>query len=157
LAKRFGGFDRIPLDSEEYVRYLIGDVDLTAQLAGRLRTSDYVRREHRVAAVAAQISLNGFRVDEEELARRVTANREDRAARLEALAARYGLPTTKKDGKPSKSPQATAEGKAAIAQAFADLGVTLPPTPNGEPGFGKVALAQVVEDHYRPRGRPGAG
>lgn len=146
LAKEFGGFDRIPLDHAGYVKYLVGDVDLVARLARELKTSDYIRREHRVAAIAAQMRINGFRVDEAELATRVAANRAERARRLGDLAERYGLPTTKKDGKPSKSPHATAEGKAAIAQAFADLGVTLPPTPNGEPGFGKVALAQVAED-----------
>jgi DNA polymerase-1 len=147
LAKEHGGYDQIPLDDERYARYLVGDVDLTARLADQLRTNPYVRREHRVAAIAAQIRLSGFRVDVPELERRVAANRDARAGHLEALAARYGLPTTKKDGKPSRSPHATAEGKAAIVQAFTDLGVELPKTEKGAPSFGKPALARVAEHH----------
>jgi P4 family phage/plasmid primase-like protien len=147
LAKEHGGYDQIPLDDERYARYLVGDVDLTARLAGQLRTNPYVRREHRVAAIAAQIRLSGFRVDVPELECRVVANRDARAKHLEQLAARYGLPTTKKDGKPSRSPHATAEGKAAIVQAFTDLGVELPKTEKGAPSFGKLALARVAEQH----------
>lgn len=152
LAKQWGGYDQIPLDHAGYVQYLVGDVDLTARLAMNLRDdprfrTSYVRREHRIAAIAGQMRLNGFRIDEPELARRVQANREDRAARLADLAARYGLPTVKADGKPSKSPHATREGKAAIVAAFTDLGVTLPPTQSGQPGFGKAALDQVTEEH----------
>lgn len=146
LAREFGGYDRIPVDHAGYVRYLVGDVDLTARLARELKTSPYVRREHRVAALAATIRLNGFRVDVPELSRRVQANRDARAEHLAALADRYGLPTTKADGKPSKSPHTTKEGKAAVLAAFTDLGVELPLTENGSPSFGKGALAKVAED-----------
>ncbi len=146
LAKEHGGFDRIPLDDERYVRYLVGDVDLTARLAQKLHTNPYIRREHHIAAIAARIRMNGFRVDVPELERRVDANREARARHLADLTARYGLPSTKKDGKPSASPHATADGKAAIVRAFTDLGVTLPATECGRPSFGKDALARVAED-----------
>ena len=147
LAKEHGGFDRIPLDDERYVRYLVGDVDLTGRLGKQLRTNAYIRREHHVAAIAARIRMNGFRVDVAELERRVTANRKARAGHLAGLTARYGLPACKKDGTESKSPHATAEGKAAIVRAFTDLGVPLPDTDNGNPSFGKQALAQVAEQY----------
>jgi hypothetical protein len=147
LTKEFGGFDRIPTDDRRYVEYLVGDVDLTARLAKVLKTSPYVRREHVVAAIAAQIRINGFRVDVDELNRRIAANQQARRTHLAALTLKYGLPTTKADGKESKSPHATKEGKTAIVQAFTDLGVTLPNTENGQPSFGKVALAQVTENH----------
>ncbi|WP_052720205.1 DNA polymerase [Actinoplanes rectilineatus] len=144
LARQHGGFDRIPLDDERYVRYLAGDVDLTARLGRQLRTGPYLRREHHVAAVAARIRMNGFRVDVPELERRVAANRAVRAGHLADLSARYGLPAARKGGGVSKSPHATAEGKAAIVRAFADLGVRLPVTENGQPSFGKDALAEVA-------------
>lgn len=147
LAKEFGGFDRIPVDDERYVTYLVGDVDLTARLARELTTNDYLRREHRVAAIAARIRMNGFRVDVPELERRVAAGRARRAELIQRLTEQYHLPTTKKDGKPCASPHATAEGKAAIVRAFTDLGVELPSTPKGNPSFGKVALEQVAETH----------
>jgi DNA polymerase-1 len=145
LAKEHGGFERIPLDDERYVRYLIGDVDLTARLACQLETNAYIQREHRIAAIAARIRMNGFRVDVPGLERRVAANRQARARHLADLSERYGLPTRRKDGSVSASPHATAEGKAAIVQAFTDLGVTLPATDNGNPSFGKDALAQVAD------------
>lgn len=142
MSAMFGGFDRIPVDHADYIGYLAGDVDLTARLAGRLTWNPYIRREHRIAAIAAQISLNGFRVDQPELDRRVQANRAERDRRLADLVARYRLPAGT-----SKSPHQTKEGKASIVAAFAELGVTLPPTPTGDPGFGKKALEQVVEEH----------
>lgn len=142
MSAVFGGFDSIPTDHADYITYLTGDVDLTARLAGKLAWNDYIRREHRIAAIAAQISLNGFRVDTAELDRRVQANRAERQRRLADLVARYRLPVGT-----SKSPHQTKQGKAAIAAAFAELGVSLPPTPTGQPGFGKKALEQVVEDH----------
>jgi DNA polymerase-1 len=151
LAAEHGGFGSIPLDDERYVRYLIGDVDLTARLGQKLHTSPYIRREHHIAAIAARIRMNGFRVDVPELERRVAANREARARHLASLTERYGLPRTKKDGKVAASPHATTEGKAAIVRAFTDLGVTLPLTECGNPSFGKDALAQVAEDFA---GRP---
>lgn len=147
MARTFGSFERIPLDHADYIRYLVGDVELTAQLSTKLTWNAYIRREHRIAAIAGQISLNGFRVDVAELDRRVQANRADREHRLADLIARYRLPTAKADGSQSKSPHQTKEGRAAIVAAFAELGVTLPPTPTGEPGFGKKALEQVAEDH----------
>lgn len=142
MASLFGGFDRIPTDHADYIGYLAGDVDLTARLAEQLTWNPYIRREHRIAAVAAQISLNGFRVDQPELDRRVQTNRAERERRLADLVARYRLPVGT-----SKSPHQTKEGKASIVAAFTELGVTLPPTPTGDPGFGKKALEQVVEEH----------
>jgi DNA polymerase-1 len=145
LAKKFGGFDRIPVNDSEYVRYLVGDVDLSSRLAATLRTSAYVRREHKIAAIAAHMRMNGFRVDVAELGRRVAAGRERRRELTARLADRYGLPMTKADGKPAKSPHATKEGKAALDRAFADLGVALPRTKGGLPALGKDALTAVAE------------
>jgi DNA polymerase I-like protein with 3'-5' exonuclease and polymerase domains len=145
LAREWGGFDKIPTDDARYVEYVAHDTVLAAQLAAGMKTNPYVKREHRIAALAAQIRMNGFRVDLELLGARLTANRIRRAELLAELTERYGLPATKKDGKPSKSPHATEEGKAAIVRAFADLGVDLPRTPKGNPSFGHDALVQVVE------------
>jgi P4 family phage/plasmid primase-like protien len=152
LAKEFGGYDRIPIDDERYVRYCAGDVNLAARIAASQRRTEYAKREHRVAAIAAQIRVNGFRVDEQLLAERVAAGHARRAELVGKLRDRYGLPTTKKDGKPSKSPQATAEGRAAIVQAFVDLGVTLPTTPSGQPALGKEALVEVAGRHANDEG-----
>lgn len=146
LAARFGGFGSIPLDSEEYARYCAGDVGLTARVAASQKRNGYVKREHRIAAIAAQIRMNGFRVDLPLLAERVQAGRDRRAELIERLVQRYGLPLVDARGKPYKSPHATKLGKIAIEKAFSDLGVELDRTPKGdEPALGKDSIAEVVE------------
>jgi DNA polymerase-1 len=153
LAAEYGGFDRIPVDDARYATYAAGDVDIAARIASHYRETvpaeqwGYIKREHRIAAVAAQIRMNGFRVDLDLLRARLAANEARRRGLLDDLAGRYGLPMTKADGKPSKSPHATKAGKAAIVAAFADQGVTLPLTGNGNPATGKEALDAVREQH----------
>lgn len=151
LAKEFGGFDRIPVDDPRYVEYVKGDVDVSARLAERfLPMNHYAQREHEVARLAAVIMLNGFRVDEQLLAQRLAAGEATRAEMLERLAS-CGLPTTKKDGKPCKSPHATQDGKAAIVTAFAELGVRLPRTKSDQPALGSDAMDGVAAKHPQAR------
>lgn len=145
LAKEFGGYDRIPADDERYVAYCAGDVNLAAKIAQTQARTAYARREHRIAAIAAQIRMNGFRVDRDLLAQRLTEGEALRKQRLDELQERYGLPLTKADGKPCKAPHATKEGKEAIARAFADLGVELGQTKTGGPAFGKEAREELLE------------
>lgn len=150
-GKKDDGYGAIPVDDARFVEYLRGDVDLTARLAPELRMSKdrraYVNREHKVAAIAAQIRLNGFRVDVPLLHERFEAGQARKAELIDRLRERYGLPTTKADGKPCAAPQATKEGRASIVQAFTDLGVTLPTTEKGQPSTGKVAMEQVAAEH----------
>lgn len=151
LAKEFGGFDQIPVDDERYLEYVRGDVDLSARLADRFGPlNDYAVREHEVARLAAVMTVNGFRVDEELLAERLAAGEAVRTEMLERLA-EHGLPTTKKDGKPCKAPHATQEGKAAIVAAFRALGVRLPRTKTDQPALGSAAMDHVAEKHPQAR------
>lgn len=144
LAKQFGGFDRIPVDHADYHAYLARDVDLTARLAGTQPRTEYAIREHRVAAIAAQIRWNGFRVDTGLLATRVAAGAIRRAELVDWLRTQVDLPTTNKAGKPVKSPQATDEGREAIAAAFRALGVRLHATKAGKPSLGKDDLTDMA-------------
>lgn len=149
LAREFGAFDQIPLDDERYVTYCLGDVDLSSRIAKRLgNPSEYVWREHRVAAIAAQMRLNGFRVDVAELERRITVNEARKAELIARLVDQYGLPGTNAAGKPVKSPQATDAGKAAIDAAFRAVGVELPRTEkSGSPAIGKVVMDTLAVEH----------
>lgn len=147
LARQFGGFDRIPTDHADYVGYAANDASLAAQLAAGMRSSAYVRREHRVAALAARIRANGFRVDVGLLRARLDGNRVRRAGLLADLVDRYGLPATRKDGTVAAAPHATEEGREAIVAAFADLRVTLPLTEKGRPSVGRDALDAVRSAH----------
>ncbi len=150
LAKHHGGFGKIPTDDPEYRAYCAGDVNLTSRLVvsqAGARTP-YVVREHRVMAIAAQMRTNGLRVDLELLADRVAEGTATRERLRQRLATDYGLPLTDAAGTPYRAPQATRDGKEAIAAAFADLGVTLERTAkSGAPALGRVALDAVRERH----------
>lgn len=147
LAKHHGGFDKIPTDDPEYLAYCAGDVAATeAILASLPEMNEYARREMAVMTrLSASISLQGFRLDTELLRSRYDQGQEVLEEGKAKLVDSYGLPTVKKDGKPAKSPQATAEGKQAIDQAFLDLGVELPRTATGAPMLDKATMQAVID------------
>src|SRR6185437_16269975 len=71
LAKQHGGYGAIPVDDPAYRAYLAGDVNAIHRLIDVLPKNPYARREHQVASLAGQMTLNGFRVDLPLLARRI--------------------------------------------------------------------------------------
>jgi len=140
LEKKYGGWDQIPIDVNDpsteraadaalFIDYMNRDVELSRLLHARLMIEldgvvpEYVKREHRVAAIAAQITHNGFRVDEKLLAERVTEIQQTKEKALAYLAARFGVPLADGKGTAYKSPLATKAGKEAIGKALTDLGV----------------------------------
>ena len=125
------GLGRIPVDDPRYIEYLKGDVLASQAVARKLwakspmdRGADkysfpwYCWREQCIAAAAAIISSNGFRVDAEAARRRVKQLEDRRNEILAMLAERYGFPTE------GESPWATNPGKQAIMAALADHGIT---------------------------------
>jgi DNA polymerase-1 len=123
LAKKHGGYGAIPKDDPEYRDYLRGDLEATRHVASVLlpAMNDYAWREMRVAAIAGQMHVNGFRLDSELALSVVAAHTERNNATLERLAERYGVPLTDAKGNPRKKPLSSNEGKAALAAAFRDL------------------------------------
>lgn len=104
LARKHGGFDRIPLDSREYQDYLRGDLASTKAVKAaqdarvkEMGLEDYAAREMRVAAIQNRVSLNGWKVDTELLAERVRHEAEQRAAAVEILNKEFGVPLAKPD------------------------------------------------------------
>jgi P4 family phage/plasmid primase-like protien len=147
LASEFGGFDKIPVDDERYLAYCAADIEATKLVFERLPITEYARREMRVLArLTGSISVRGFRVDRKLLDARLAEGAEQTSLGLATLVTDYGLPTTTSNGKPAKSPHRTAEGKAAIAAAFADLGVELPTTEAGSPKLDKETMAIVATE-----------
>ena len=130
LAKQYGGYDQIPTEDPTYREYLTGDVELSRKLYHHLLSAfggqvpPYLVREHRVAALAAQISYNGFRVDVPELKRRIAEIEARKAEAMEVLAGKYGIPTHDAKGRPYKSPLGTKAGKAALEKALREAGAT---------------------------------
>lgn len=151
LAAKWGGFDKIPVDDEDFRNYLIGDLHASRALAQHYiaQVDDYVRREHGVVPLQNLMTLNGWRIDLDLLDWRVRG--EDKAV-LEAgrwLSEHYGMPLGREVGclvpnpdKPGKkmrstrwishgSPHRTTEGIAALEAAFHSLGVLPPRTEKG--------------------------
>jgi DNA polymerase-1 len=149
LAKEFGGFEKIPTDDPRFLEYLRGDVFLTDELELVLPWTEYAQREHRVAAIAAQIMINGFKVDRALLITRRDAVRKIRARRIAELQDQYGLPTHTKDGKSlAKAPQNMDAGREAIRKAFEDLGAPyMPMTDGGKPQTSVDAMDLMIM-HY---------
>lgn len=141
LAKKYGGFDKIPVDDPEYNEYLVRDVEVTRELCRVLPINDYVIREHKVNAVCSTISIQGFRVDIDLLEQRIAEGEAKRHRILTSLQG-YGLPSPDS----SKAPHRTKAGIEAINQAFMELDVTLPLTASGRPALGKDVLQNVIEE-----------
>lgn len=143
------GFGLIPVDDERYREYLIGDVKASRAVGKALLKKgpldDYAMREQEVAARAAVISSNGFRVNIEAAKARVEELRVRREAILSELQEKYGLPTE------GKSPWATNDGKAAIMAALEDHGITpktrkdWPRTATGNLSLGGDALIGLTK------------
>ncbi len=141
LSKKYGGWAAIPIDAHdpdperaadaaEFIRYMNQDVELSRSLQAALleklggTVPEYLVREHRVAALAAQISLNGFLVDQPLLAERVTDVNERKAGSLAWLNENAGIPLANDKGVAYKSPLASKVGKEALEAALRAAGAT---------------------------------
>jgi len=141
LKKKYGGWDAIPwdtgdpdptraADAELFRIYMVQDVKLSRRLHATLMDKlggtvpEYLKREHQVAALAAQIRHNGFLVDQELLTERVTEVNERKAQALGWLHDNAGIPLVDAKGKAYKSPLATKLGKQALEAAFKTAGAT---------------------------------
>jgi DNA polymerase I-like protein with 3'-5' exonuclease and polymerase domains len=163
LARKHGGFDKIPLDDPEYRSYLVNDVFASEWLYLAQReiydtlpdqAKLYIRREHRVAAAMGRISLEGFRLDRDETLRRYNAGQ----ARLEKAKQRmheqYGMP------KEGAAPHRTNLGKAAFRRALISCNISedalqrnWPMNKDGSLATGKQVLTGMIEvlDKTRPQ------
>jgi DNA polymerase-1 len=104
LAKKWGGYDQIPLDDADYHAYLRGDLAATKAVKAaqdarikELGLEDYAAREMRVAAIQNRITLNGWKVDRDLLAERVEREDTQREGAVQALAQEFGMPTHEPD------------------------------------------------------------
>lgn len=142
LAKKYGGdWGQIPVDTDDpdperaedarlFRAYMVQDAELSRRLHARLleelggSVPEYLAREHRVAALAAQIRHNGFLVDQPLLAQRVADVDQRKAESLAWLAENAGVPLADAKGKAYKSPLASTGGKAALEAALKGAGAT---------------------------------
>jgi DNA polymerase-1 len=121
LAKGFGGFGLIPKDDPRYVEYARNDItmlsDITHELLLCKRINAYDWRDQLKAAIDAQMSRNGFRVDVAAAQSRVAQLAERKAELMVDLVKSYGLPAT------GKMPWRTTKGKESVLAALASFGI----------------------------------
>lgn len=146
------GYGHIPLDDPEFREYLEHDVlcsrEVARALLSRMSFDHYAQREQLKAAIDAQISRNGFRVDVPVATQRAKDMGEIAAHGLNELNGRFGLPLH------GKKPLATTEGKEGLLRALLSVGVRemeLERTPGGAPSFSgdsvKKACGWTKDDH----------
>jgi DNA polymerase-1 len=158
LVKEYGSWGAIPVDDARFASYLHTDVELAGNVTSALCGPEwdmppYLFREHRIAALGAIITMNGFRVDDELVLKRYEAGELKRRTILERLTQDFGLPTVRKDGSPSKAPQNTQEGRLAVKRAFEAVGAKhMPKTDKGAWGTGKEAMNKMIEHYGSPKG-----
>jgi DNA polymerase I len=138
LKAQHGGYDQIPVDDPEYRAYLEGDLRATQAVAALLHNDAYTEREHVLATLAGRMTLNGFAVDHELLARRLEQGQQRKADALALLHDAWGLPLGKAvmRGRGSKkheefelaeSPLATDFGRDWLEKFWERYGVHDPP------------------------------
>lgn len=149
LAKKYGGFDQIPLDDPEFLEYAIQDIvalqELSVKLLDMGPVTDYVWREMLCVAIDAKISSNGWMVDQDKAQSRVDELKARRDKIMEWLVSDYDMPTD------SKAPWKTNVGKGAIIKAFESFGIvpennpTWPRTPANAPSFSGATMLAISE------------
>lgn len=147
------GFGKIPVDDPRFRTYLVQDVKAGRNIAKRLLQlgplNDYAKRAQIIAAIDAQETRNGFRVDPVAAQARVTELEALRDKHLTFLVDKYDFPST------GKAPLRTTAGKAAITQALNDAGISLDELPRTKkdkkdtdrPSFGGQGLIDAAANH----------
>lgn len=104
LAKRHGGYDKIPVTDPEYVAYLRGDLaatkavyDLQSARIEALGLQDYDARERRVVALQNRMTLNGWAIDTELLAERAAHEESQKTAAVLQMSEKFGVPLQASD------------------------------------------------------------
>jgi DNA polymerase-1 len=161
LAAKHGGLDQIPIDDPEYLSYLEGDLiagqALFDRVLDRLPSKKYAHREMQVESWLGRMTLNGFRVDMDLLAKRIKQTEARKQKAMHILADDYGLPLGRlgwTGRKPNKkevweefsAPFRTQEGKEWLAEAWSSFGVVNPPvTETKELATSAEALREMIE------------
>jgi DNA polymerase family A len=143
MAKRYGcEIGEIPIN-DEYEDYARQDVIANRELARAMfsvaHPTDYEWREQEVAAINAQISRNGFRVDRAVAEARVQQLQRRKDALLVDLVLDYGFPTK------GKQPWRSSAGKQAILDILGPHAVKLAKTKKKAPSLSGDSVKAATE------------
>lgn len=142
MAKRYGcDIGEIPIN-DEYRAYAHQDVIANRELARAFfsvaEPTAYEWREQEVAAINAQISRNGFRVDRAVAEARVRELQVRKDAVLADLVMDYDFPTK------GKQPWRSNAGKQALLEILGPSAAHLPKTKKGAPSLSGDAIKSVT-------------
>lgn len=100
LLRKWGGYDKIPVDDQDYNDYLRGDLAATKAVWERqqervkdMGLEEYAAREMKVVALQNRVTLNGWAVDVPLLQERAATEDAKRLEAIEIMARDYGVPT----------------------------------------------------------------
>jgi DNA polymerase-1 len=143
MAKRHGcDIGSIPINKEyrDYARQdVIADRELARAMFSVAQPTKYEWREQQVAAINAQISRNGFRVDRAVAEARVQQLKTRKDMLLADLVMDYDFPTT------GKQPWRSKKGKEAILEILGPVAADLPKTKKGAPSLSGDAIKGVTQ------------
>lgn len=157
LARKYGGWDKVPTDDPEFIDYLNGDVNAIRALIEKLPKTPYARREHQLAALAGRMTLNGFKVDIPLLKRRIKQGEKQKHEALLVLRDDYNLPLGRVEwtgrGKDKEevwvdldNPLAALEGRKWLVGVYDAYGILNPPlTDKGRLATSSDALQPLAD------------
>ena len=149
LKRKYGGYGAIPVDNEEYRRYLVEDVRATSEVwsvaGGKALDAvgdRYFRYEMDVSRLLSRVEAQGVAIDEDE-AREQFAQLESRKSGVKIwLKETVGVVDNGK-----AAPWASDKGKAALDKYVRDCGARLPRTEKGNLSVGKDAFASLAKQY----------
>lgn len=148
LDKQYGGFDKIPVDNVDYVKYALQDVQATVDVYAKLLPltlkvvgPDYLRREHEKIHRISLVEAHGIRVNTALVDQMLAAEESTREEIIQWLVDEVGVPSG------GKAPWASAAGKQAIGQYIERHGGVVPRTSKSTVSVSKDSLAALVEQY----------
>lgn len=148
LKRKYGGYGAIPVDNEEYRRYLVEDVRATAEVwsVTRGKALDavgdrYLRYEMDVARLLSRVESQGVAIDEVEAQGQLNIWTSRQSIAKQWLIDTVGLPDK------GNSPWLSNEGKKALDNYVRACGARLPRTEKGQISTSKDAFAELVEQN----------
>lgn len=145
----------VPVTDPDYRRYLVQDLEATKAAAWKLvppkgtRDRAYLERENNIGLITGQMTVNGLRVDLNELEGTLVQQRIRKREMISELGRLVGVELT------GESPNRSKAGNAAIEEALVSLGIKREALPRAEKtgwlATGKDKIADFRDGEYFSR------
>lgn len=148
LAKQFGGYDKIPTDDPDYVKYALQDVRANTAVYNKLLPEtidavgvEYLQREHEKTYALSVVEAKGIRVDTDKVEAFLAEEEQTKSNIRQWLVDTVGMPDK------GTSPWASVDGKQVIADYFGRFGAEVPRTKKGGISISGTAMQELAEQH----------